>query len=71
MSASRQRQESEEFGIKLAKALRDRAVEAANEHDFDARYVMLGAAEYLCKTAEAQLDPPLDLRNTDPKRRRN
>jgi len=43
----RQEQRSREFGIKLAQALRQRAVEAAKEHDLDARYVALGAAEYL------------------------
>ena len=71
MSEGKHRQDSKEFGIKLAKAVRERATEAANEHDLDARYVMLGAAEYLRKTAEAQLDPPIDLSQTDPGRRKN
>jgi hypothetical protein len=64
-------QRSKEFGIKLAKALSDRASETRREHDLDPRYVMLGAAEYLRKAAEFQIDPPLDPGRTDPHDRRN
>ena len=71
MSERKQREDSKEFGIKLAKAVRERATEAANEHDLDARYVMLGAAKYLSETAEAQLDPPIDLSKTDLDHRKN
>ena len=61
-------QASREFGIKFAKALRDKAGEAAAEHDLDARYIMLGAAEYLRKGAEAL---PLDPSRTNPEEREN
>ena len=67
----RQEQRSREFGIKLAQALRRRAVEAANEHDLDARYVALGAAEYLRKRAEFELKPSIDVSRTDPAEREN
>ena len=67
----RQEQRSREFGIKLAQALRQRAVEAATEHDLDARYVALGAAEYLRKRAEFELNPPIDTSRTDPGEREN
>ena len=65
------RQNSEEFGVKLAKAVSQRALEAAREHQLDARYVMRGAAEYLSKKAESQINPPLDLSETDEDRRQN
>lgn len=67
----RQEQRSREFGIKLAKALRQRALEAAKEHDLDARYVALGAAEYLRKRAESELKPSIDTSRTDPAEREN
>ena len=58
-------QRSREFGIKFAKALRDKAREAAAEHDLDARYIMLGAAEYLREDAELRIaPPPLNLERT-------
>ena len=64
-------QASREFGIKFAKALREKASEAAAEHDLDARYIVLGAAEYLRKDAEFRLDPPLDTSRTNPREREN
>ena len=45
-------QRSREFGVKFAKALRAKAGEAASEYDLDARYIVLGAAEYLRRDAE-------------------
>jgi hypothetical protein len=71
MKESQLRQNSEEFGVKLAKAVRQRALEAAGEHQLDARYVMRGAAEYLSKTAESQINPPLDPAQTREDRREN
>jgi hypothetical protein len=65
VSEKKKQQDSKEFGIKLAKALRQRATEAASEHELDPRFVMLGAAEYLRKTAEFQLDSPIDPSQTD------
>jgi hypothetical protein len=62
MAAKEQR--SRELGIKFAKALREKAREAAAEHDLDARYVMLGAAEYLRRDAEFRLDPSLNSERT-------
>ena len=64
-------QRSREFGIQFAKALRDKAGEAAAEHDLDPRYIVLGAAEYLRRDAEFRLDPPLDSTRTDPEEREN
>jgi len=64
-------QRSREFGIKLAKALRQRAVDARHEHDLDPRYVMLGAGDYLHDTADFQLDPPLDDAHANPDKRAN
>lgn len=64
-------QRSREFGIKFAKALRDKAGEAAAEHDLDARYIVLGAAEYLSKDAEFRIDPRLDPSRTGPAEREN
>jgi hypothetical protein len=64
-------EKSREFGVKLARALRQRAIEAASEHVVDARYVMLGAAEYLRETAERQLNPELDDSRTAADEREN
>jgi hypothetical protein len=64
-------QRSREFGIKLAKGLRDRATEARREHDLDPRYVMLGAGDYLRQAAEAQINSPLDGTRVDPDERAN
>jgi len=63
-------QRSREFGIKLAKVLRQRAGEAAQE-DLDARYVMLGPAEYLRDAAHFQINPPIDDARIDPDERSN
>jgi hypothetical protein len=69
--SERQRQQrSREFGIKLAKVLRQRAAEARHE-DLDARYVMLGAAEYLRDAADVQINPPIDDAHVDPDERLN
>jgi hypothetical protein len=73
MSGVRERerqQRSREFGIKLAKVLRQRAVEARHE-ELDARYVMLGAAEYLRDAADFQINPPIDAARVDPDERLN
>ena len=64
-------QRSREFGIRLAKVLRDRAAEAAVEHDLDVRYVVLGAGEYLRRDAKFRLDPPLDSSRTNLEERGN
>jgi hypothetical protein len=64
-------QRSREFGVEFAKALRDKAREAAATHDLDARYVMLGAADYLRKDAEFRLDPPLNPARTRDDERQN
>jgi hypothetical protein len=62
---------SREFGIKLAKALRTWAAEARHDHDLDARYVILDAAEYLRDAADFQINPTLDDTNVDPDQRVN
>jgi hypothetical protein len=64
-------QESREFGIKFAKALRVSAREAADAHDLDDRYIVLGAAEYLRKDAEFRLDLPLNPARTRDDEREN
>lgn len=71
MGDKKQQQASREFGIKLAKALRQRAGEAAKENGLDSRFVMLGAADYLKETAEFQLDPPIDPSQADFRDRSN
>jgi hypothetical protein len=73
MAAMRERerqQRSREFGIKLAKVLRQRAVEARHE-GLDARYVMVGAADYLRDAADVQIDAPIDDARVDPGERLN
>ena len=62
---------SRDFGRKLGKALKERAVDSSSEHDLDSRYVMLGAADYLRETAEFELEPPIDSARTDTEERRN
>jgi hypothetical protein len=64
-------QASREFGIKFAKALREKAHEAGKQHDLDPRYIMLGAADYLRKDAEFKIDPPIDTSRADPEERDN
>lgn len=71
MRERERQQRSKEFGIKLAKLLRRRATEAKAEANLDPRYVMLGAAEYLRKQAEFQIDPPIDTARVEPEDRRN
>jgi hypothetical protein len=71
VAVAEKEQRSRELGIKFAKALRDRAREAAATHDLDARYVMLGAAEYLRKDAEFRLHPPLNPARTRDDEREN
>lgn len=62
-------QRSKEFGVKLAKALRQRAAETRSDGDLDPRYVVLGAAEYLRDAAEFQINPPVDGSRVDPEER--
>jgi hypothetical protein len=64
-------QRSRELGIKLAKARRQRAAEARHEQDLDARYVMLGAADYLREAADFQINAPIDDARVDPEERLN
>jgi hypothetical protein len=71
VSDRERQQRSKAFGIKLAKALRERAIEARREHALDDRYVLLGAADYLRDAAEFQLSPPIDEANVDPDERLN
>lgn len=71
MSEKKRQQASREFGVKLARAVGMRAADAAKHDDLDARFVMLGAAEYLKEKAELQLDPPLDSTQTGAAKRRN
>jgi hypothetical protein len=71
MTEGERRQRSREFGVQLAKALRDRATEARQRDDLDPRYVMLGAADYLRNLAEIQIDPPIDEGKVDPDERLN
>jgi len=65
------KQRSREFGIKLAKALGQRANEARRDHDLDVGYVMLGAAEYLRKAADSRTNAPIDDANVAPDDRVN
>jgi hypothetical protein len=74
MSLVRERerqQRSREFGIQLAKALRQRATEARREHDLDPGYVMLGAGDYLREAADVQINSPLDGARVEPDERLN
>jgi hypothetical protein len=71
MDERERRQQSREFGIKLATLLQNRAYETRREHGLDPRYVMRGAADYLRERAEIQINPPLDNTLTDPDQRRN
>jgi hypothetical protein len=64
-------QQSREFGVKLAKALEQRAREAAAEADLDHRYVILGAADHLHSEASFRLDPPIDSARVDAEERSN
>lgn len=60
MGEERRQQVSKEFGIKLAKALRQRTAEVAPTNGLDARFVLIGAAEYLRKMADASAEELLD-----------
>ena len=71
MGERERRQWSNEFDIKLAKSLRDRAVESRSGDDLDPRYGMLGAADFLRNAAELQITPPIDDANIDPSDRLN
>ncbi len=69
MSETQRQQLSKEFGIKLAKALRQRTAEVAPTNDLDARFVLIGAAEYLRKMADASAEELFD--PSDPEGRDN
>jgi hypothetical protein len=60
MSEKQRQQLSKEFGIKLAQALKQRAAAAAPTNDLDARFVLIGAAEYLKKMADGSAEDLLD-----------